>query len=55
MREGLLEGKRVAVADLCDLHDIALTNERRAMLDRLDEDKLRALKNRLKRERRWPA
>jgi hypothetical protein len=60
--EGLIEGRRqerVAalrawVRDVCELLGIALSPERAAALDAMEEAELGALRDHLKRDRRWP-
>jgi hypothetical protein len=51
--EGERRGLTEAVAGLCDVLDIPLTDERRAAVGRLDVAGLRALVDRLRRDRRW--
>jgi predicted transposase/invertase (TIGR01784 family) len=51
--EGLADGLRQAVGDLCELLGIELSAERRAALRAMDMGELTALRDRLKRERRW--
>jgi hypothetical protein len=51
---GVRAGLRVAVQDLCELLGIALSPEREAALDAMDEAALGALREHLKRDRRWP-
>ncbi len=52
--EGELKGARVAVADLCEALDIALTPEREAALQQLDLKQPAELRAHLKRHRAWP-
>ncbi|WP_437611801.1 Uma2 family endonuclease [Sorangium sp. So ce834] len=52
--EGRRQGLRAAVRDLCELLGIALSPEREASLDAMDEAALGALREHLKRDRRWP-
>jgi hypothetical protein len=51
--EGLRAGTRKAVRDLCELLDIRLTPERESALAGMQIAELDALRERLKRERRW--
>ncbi|XXX78780.1 Uma2 family endonuclease [Sorangium sp. So ce134] len=53
-REGLRQGLRAAVKDVCELLGIALSPEREAALDAMDEAALGALREHLKHHRRWP-
>jgi Uma2 family endonuclease len=56
LRAGRAEGLRVAraaVGDLCEVLHIPLTPERQAALAEMDVAELDALRERLKRERRW--
>ncbi|WP_437285979.1 Uma2 family endonuclease [Sorangium sp. So ce406] len=52
--EGHTQGLRTAVRDLCEVLGIALSPERDAALDVMAEPELSALREQLKRERRWP-
>ncbi|XXY16173.1 Uma2 family endonuclease [Sorangium sp. So ce216] len=51
---GREEGLRTGLRDLCELLAIELSPEREAALDAMKEAELLALRERLKRERRWP-
>ncbi len=51
--EGLAEGLREAIEGLCEFIGIELTPERQAALAALDLSGLKALKTRLRTERRW--
>ncbi|WP_437815764.1 Uma2 family endonuclease [Sorangium sp. So ce1078] len=51
---GMRAGMRAAVRDVCELLGIAISPEREAALDAMDEAALGALRERLKRDRRWP-
>jgi hypothetical protein len=51
--DGRAEGLRVAVCDLCEVLGVALTPERQATLAEMDAAALDALRERLKRDRRW--
>jgi hypothetical protein len=51
--EGRAEGLRAAVRDLCELLDIRLTPEREGALEGMQSAELDALRERLKRDRRW--
>ncbi|WP_437969081.1 Uma2 family endonuclease [Sorangium sp. So ce260] len=53
-RQGRSAGLRAAVRDVCELLGIALSPEREAALEAMDEAALGALRERLKRDRRWP-
>ncbi|WP_437675764.1 Uma2 family endonuclease [Sorangium sp. So ce131] len=52
--EGRAEGLRGGVRDLCELLGIPLSPERNAALDAMDEAGILAVRDHLKRERRWP-
>jgi hypothetical protein len=52
--EGRKQGLRAGVRDVCELLGITLSPEREAALDAMDEAALGALREHLKRERRWP-
>jgi Uma2 family endonuclease len=52
-QEGRADGLRAAVRDLCELLDIRLTPQRHATLAEMSVAELDALRERLKRERRW--
>ena len=52
--EGEAKGQREAMADLCEVLGIELTEGRRAQLDALDLDGLNALRTHLKTHRGWP-
>jgi len=45
---------RSGVRDLCELLGVELSPDREAALEAMDLAKLLALRERLKRERRWP-
>lgn len=49
------EALRAGVYDLCEVLGIEVTDARRQQVDHLDAPGLRALRQRLKAERRWPA
>ncbi|WP_433930297.1 Uma2 family endonuclease [Sorangium cellulosum] len=51
---GREEGLRTGLRDLCELLAIELSPEREAALGAMKETELLALRDRLKRERRWP-
>jgi hypothetical protein len=51
---GRVEGLRNALLDLCEAYDIALNEQRRAQLEAMGNEALEALRQALKRERRWP-
>ena len=51
--EGIKEGLRRAVGDLCEVLAIALTPEQRAALGAMSVEALEAVRERIKRERRW--
>ncbi|WP_437648657.1 Uma2 family endonuclease [Sorangium sp. So ce362] len=51
---GRRAGLRAAVRDVCELLGIALSPEREAALDAMDEATLGARREQLKRDRRWP-
>ena len=51
--EGKAEGQRAMVVQLCELHGVELTSERRAFLDATDTD-LAALFEHLAMKRSWP-
>ncbi|KYG00613.1 hypothetical protein BE21_57235 [Sorangium cellulosum] len=52
--EGGRQGLRAAVRDLRELLGITLSPDRAASLDAMDEAALGALREHLKRDRRWP-
>ncbi len=54
LSKGHVLGLREAIADLCEVLSIALTDERRASLCAMTEDELSILRDAIKRERRWP-
>ncbi|WP_437732642.1 hypothetical protein [Sorangium sp. So ce1335] len=51
--EGRTEGLRTGLRDLCELLAIELSPEREAALDAMKAAELLALRDRIKRERRW--
>jgi predicted transposase/invertase (TIGR01784 family) len=51
--EGLTEGLRQAVFDLCEVLAIDLSEERKAAIHAMSDTDLTLLRERLKRERRW--
>ena len=51
--EGLKEGLQEAIVDLCEVLGIPLDAEQRSLLDAMSASDLRALRERLKRERRF--
>ncbi|MGK4000280.1 Uma2 family endonuclease [Sorangium sp. So ce1024] len=53
-REGHTQGLRTAVRDLCEVLNIALSPERDAAIEAMAGPELSALRELLKRERRWP-
>jgi hypothetical protein len=53
LAKGRAEGLRAAVRDLCELLDIRLTPEREGALAGMQSAELDALRERLKRDRRW--
>lgn len=54
LREGRREGLRQAILDLCDVLGIVLDADRTAQLDRGTVEELGALREQLKRLKRWP-
>ncbi|WP_437731800.1 Uma2 family endonuclease [Sorangium sp. So ce1335] len=52
--EGHTQGLRIAVRDLCEVLGIVLSPDREAALDAMTGPELSALREQLKRERRWP-
>ncbi|MEZ4301371.1 MAG: hypothetical protein R3B70_40935 [Polyangiaceae bacterium] len=52
--KGFARGLRQAIADLCEVLGIEIDPTRRAHLERLDEGELDALRDTLKRSKRWP-
>jgi hypothetical protein len=54
LRAAHVAGLRTAVRDACELLGIALSSAREATIDAMDEAELSALRDRLKRDRRWP-
>jgi hypothetical protein len=58
LAEGLSQGHtlglREAIADICEVLSIALTDERRPSLVAMNEVELSTLRDAIKRERRWP-
>jgi flagellar biosynthesis/type III secretory pathway protein FliH len=54
LREGEAKGLRAAVVDLCEVLGLALSDGQRAQLAALSVAELEALRQQLKRERRWP-
>ncbi|WP_437815762.1 Uma2 family endonuclease [Sorangium sp. So ce1078] len=53
-KQGRATGLRAAVRDVCELLGIELSPEREAALEAMDEAALGALREQLKRDRRWP-
>ena len=53
-QEGLEKGLREAIHDLCEVFAIDLSAERKAALHVMGSTELTVLRERLKRERRWP-
>ncbi|KYF86548.1 hypothetical protein BE20_28695 [Sorangium cellulosum] len=53
-KQGRAAGLRAAVRDLCELLGITLSPDREASLGAMDEAALGALREHLKRDRRWP-
>jgi Uma2 family endonuclease len=53
-KAGLAEGLRQAVRDLCEVFGIAVPAGREAALHAMGSEELAALRDHLKRERRWP-
>jgi Uma2 family endonuclease len=51
---GLAEGLRQTVRDLCEIIGVAIPAEREAALRTMGSEELGALRDHLKRERRWP-
>jgi flagellar biosynthesis/type III secretory pathway protein FliH len=55
---GLAEGRRAelrrSLADLCELLEIEMTDDRRTLLALADLPRLETLRDRIKQERRWP-
>jgi hypothetical protein len=54
LREGKAEGLRAAVLDMGELLGLAPTEAQRASLDAMGVSELEALRQAIKRERRWP-
>jgi hypothetical protein len=54
LREGEAKGLRAAVLDACELLGIVPTEAQRASLEAMGVGELEALRQALKRERRWP-
>jgi flagellar biosynthesis/type III secretory pathway protein FliH len=54
LSEGEARGLRAAVLDACELLGLALTEAQRASLEAMGVSELEALRQALKRERRWP-
>ncbi|KYF53742.1 hypothetical protein BE08_09485 [Sorangium cellulosum] len=52
-KEGHTQGLRAAVRDLCEVLGIALSPERNAAIEAMAGPELTALREQLKRERRW--
>ncbi|HEU4537385.1 MAG TPA: Uma2 family endonuclease [Polyangiaceae bacterium] len=52
---GEAKGLRAGIADLCEILDIPLSSARRARLEAMGVPELEALRQALKRTRRWPA
>jgi Uma2 family endonuclease len=53
-KTGVAEGLRQAVRDLCEVLGIAVPADREAALHAMASEELAALRDHLKRERRWP-
>jgi len=53
-RKGRLAGQKQSVADLCEVLGIELTPVRLAIVEKMDEDQLAALRTYLKTRRSWP-
>ena len=53
-KSGLTEGLRQAIHDLCEVLAINLSDEREAAIHAMGDTELTLLRERLKRERRWP-
>lgn len=53
-RAGRVGGLRTAVRDAWELLGVAPSSEREAAIDAMNEAELSALRDRLKRDRRWP-
>jgi flagellar biosynthesis/type III secretory pathway protein FliH len=51
--EGLREGLRQAIRDLCEVLGVENSAERRGELERLDENGLSALRDRIKSTKSW--
>ncbi|MCU0686622.1 MAG: hypothetical protein MUF34_30975 [Polyangiaceae bacterium] len=54
LREGEAKGLRAAVLDMGELLGLAPTEAQRASLDAMGVGELEALRQAIKRERRWP-
>ena len=52
--DGLKEGLRKAIVDICELLGVALDEARNAHLDGLDVEALESLRERIKQSRSWP-
>jgi hypothetical protein len=53
-KEGLKEGRRDGIVDLCDAYGITLDEPRKTQLESLDVEALEALRERIKKDKRWP-
>jgi hypothetical protein len=53
-KDGLKEGLRKRVVDICDILGITLDDFNKAQLESLDVEALEALRERIKKEKRWP-
>jgi hypothetical protein len=54
LREGEAKGLRAAVVDLCEVLGLSLSDAQQARIATMSVDELEALRQQLKRERRWP-
>jgi flagellar biosynthesis/type III secretory pathway protein FliH len=53
-KEGLKEGLRKRVVDICDILGITLDDSHKAHLESLDVEALETLRERIKKDKRWP-
>jgi len=52
--EGLKKALRQGIPDLCDAYGITLDDSHKAHLESLNVEALEALRERIKKEKRWP-
>ncbi len=55
VEEGLLDGERMAVREVCEVLDIELGPPRLRELERMNRAELQTLRGAIKRERAWPS